>query len=228
MNDRTGTPNFFDLGDTCPPLIAILRGLAPEHAAEVGTTLYRAGFRALEVPLNRPGALQALERLAAALPAGTVLGAGTVLRPEEVEAVAAHGGTLVVSPDVNPEVIRASRNRGLWSLPGAATPSEAFAAIRAGAHAIKAFPAEALPPVVIKSWRSVLPAGFGIYPVGGITPQLVAGYRAAGAADGFGLGGALFTPGLALEELARRATQYIDAWNGAATNVAPAGRSKQD
>lgn len=219
-------PNFFDL-DGCPPLIAILRGLDPGQAAEVGTTLYRAGFRALEVPLNRPGALQALQRLAQALPRDAVVGAGTVLTPDDVDAVAAHGGTLVVSPDVNPDVIRASRSRGLWSLPGAATPSEAFAAIRAGAHAIKAFPAEALPPAVIKSWRSVLPAGLGIYPVGGITPQSVAGYRAAGAADGFGLGSALFTPGLPLDELASRAAQFVEAWN-AAVPVAPAGRSKQD
>lgn len=220
-------PNFFDLGDGCPPLIAILRGLDPAQAAEVGTTLYQAGFRVLEVPLNRPGALQALERLAAALPAGVVVGAGTVLTPEDVDAVAAHGGTLVVSPEVNPEVIQACRRRGLWSLPGAATPSEAYAAIRAGAHAIKAFPAEALPPAVIKSWRSVLPADFGIYPVGGITPQLLSGYRAAGA-DGFGLGGALFTPGTGPDELARRAAQFVAAWNNAAAHVAPAGRSKQD
>jgi len=142
-------PAFFDTAADTPPLIAILRGLLPEQAAAVGETLYAAGFRVLEVPLNRPQALRSIELLARTLPAGAVVGGGTVLSAVEVEAVAAAGGTLVVSPDANAEVIRATRERGLWSLPGAATPTEAFAAIRAGAHAIKAFPAEALPPAVI-------------------------------------------------------------------------------
>ena len=204
--------SFFDTASGTPPLIAILRGLAPEQAAAVGETLYAAGFRVLEVPLNRPQALRSIELLARTLPAGTVVGGGTVLSVTEVEAVAAAGGTLVVSPDTNPEVIRATRQRGLWSLPGAATPTEAFAAIRAGAHALKAFPAEALPPAVIKSWRSVIPPQIAIYPVGGITPQVMAAYHSGGAGiDGFGLGGALFAPDVPLQQLAQRAGSFVAA-----------------
>jgi 2-dehydro-3-deoxyphosphogalactonate aldolase len=203
----------FGIEPSAPPLIAILRGLAAERAAEVGMILYRAGFRLLEVPLNRPQALRSIERLVETLPAGTTVGAGTVLTAEEVAAVAAAGGRLIVSPDCNPQVIRAARERGLWSLPGAATPSEAFAAVRAGAHAVKAFPAEALPPAVLKAWRSVVPAGIGIYPVGGITPRSIIEYRSTcPGIDGFGLGGALFTPDMALAELERRAGDFVAAW----------------
>jgi len=208
-------PAFFDTAADTPPLIAILRGLLPEQAAAVGETLYAAGFRVLEVPLNRPQALRSIELLARTLPAGAVVGGGTVLSAAEVEAVAAAGGTLVVSPDANAEVIRATRERGLWSLPGAATPTEAFAAIRAGAHAIKAFPAEALPPAVIQSWRSVIPPQVAIYPVGGITPQVLAAYRSSSAGvDGFGLGSALFASDVPLPQLAQRANSFVAAWSG--------------
>lgn len=196
-----------------PSLIAILRGLPPEDAIAVGQALYDAGFRVIEVPLNRPGALVCIERLAATFGASAIVGAGTVLSPAEVDAVAAAGGRLIVSPDCNPDVIRATRGRGLWSLPGVATPSEAFTAMRAGAHAVKAFPAEALPPAVIKSWRSVIPRELGIYPVGSITPQKILEYRSANAGiDGFGLGGALYQQGMALEELTRRAKSFVSAW----------------
>ncbi len=204
----------FDIEPGAPPLIAILRGLAPEQAAEVGALLYRAGFRILEVPLNRPHALRTIELLAGSVPAGTLVGGGTVLTSQDVDAVAAAGGRLIVSPDSNAEVIRKTRQQGLWSLPGAATPTEAFAAMRAGAHAVKAFPAESLPAAVIKAWRSVLPAGIGIYPVGGITPEAILSYRLQHTGvDGFGLGSALFVPGMAMEELDRRARRFVAAWS---------------
>lgn len=210
-------PGYFGIDNDAPPLVAILRGLAPEAAVDVGMTLYRAGFRLLEVPLNRPGALRSIERLAGSLPAGSLIGAGTVLTPTEVADVAAAGGRLIVSPDTNPAVIHATCERGLCSLPGAATPSEAFTAIRAGAGAIKAFPAEVLPPAAIKAWCSVIPPGIGIYPVGGITPEAIMDYRAAcPGIDGFGLGSALFTPGMRLDELRRRAERFVAAWNGIA------------
>jgi len=197
------------------PLVAILRGLQPERATEVGDILYQAGFRLLEVPLNRPGALAAMQAMRRHLPADALVGAGTVLSVEQANAVAEAGGQLVISPDCNPLVIARTRELGLLSIPGAATPSEAFAALRAGAHAVKAFPAEGLPPEVIKAWRTVLPPELPILPVGGITPERLIPYLRAGA-NGFGLGGALYQPDMALPELAERAAVFAAAWRAAA------------
>lgn len=196
------------------PLIAILRGLTPESAPAVGRVLFDAGFRLLEVPLNRPGALDSMAALRETLPDEAWIGAGTVLTPQAVADVAAAGGKLIISPDCNPDVIRATRDHGLWSFPGVATPSEAFTALRAGAHALKAFPAESMPPTVIRAWRAVVPAEVGLFPVGGITPERMADYLAAGA-TGFGLGGPLYAPDRSLDDLSARARAFAEAWQAA-------------
>lgn len=194
-----------------PPLVAILRGLQPERAADVGRVLFDCGFRGLEVPLNRPGALQAIGTLSALAPAGTLVGAGTVLGPADVDAVAAAGGRLVVSPHFDAEVVARTVACGLVSAPGIFTASEAFAALRAGAHALKLFPAEGSSPAALRALATVLPAGTPLWPVGGIEPQHLAAWRAAGA-TGFGIGGALFKPEFGLDEIARRARAFVEAW----------------
>lgn len=193
-----------------PPLVAILRGLQAHEAAAIGLALYEAGLRLIEVPLNRPGALAALRGLRQALPADAHLGAGTVLTVDHVAELAAAGGTLAISPHLDPSLVQASVAGGLWSMPGVATPSEAFAALRAGAHALKAFPNDNLPPSALKAWRSVLPHT-PIYPVGGVGLHNLAEYRAAGA-SGAGLGSALYRPGDAPALVGQRARALLQAW----------------
>jgi 2-dehydro-3-deoxyphosphogalactonate aldolase len=195
------------------PLVAILRGVRPEEVEAVAAALLEEGFRLLEVPLNSPEPLASIRRLVARFGEQAVIGAGTVLGVAEVEAVAATGARLVVAPNADPAVIRAAKAKGLWCLPGVATPTEAFAALAAGADALKAFPAEALPPAVVKAWRAVLPQDVPILPVGGIEPATMAAYRAAGAA-GFGLGSALYRAGMTAAEARRRAAAFVEAWRG--------------
>ncbi len=195
-------------------LIAILRGLRPGDAAGVGAALYGAGFRVVEVPLNSPEPLESVRILRRTLPPDCVVGAGTVLAPAQVAEVRAAGGQLVVLPHCDPAVIRAARAEGLWVTPGVATPTEAFAALAAGATALKLFPAEALPPEVVKAWRAVLPAGTRLVPVGGITVARLAPYLAAGAA-GFGIGSAVYRPGAGAEEVGARAAALVGAWRAA-------------
>ncbi|WP_375288298.1 2-dehydro-3-deoxy-6-phosphogalactonate aldolase [Sphingomonas sp.] len=204
----------FDAAFAQLPLIAILRGLRPEEAEDVGEALVEAGFTLIEVPLNSPDPLVSIERLARRLEGRAVLGAGTVLRVADVAAVEAAGGTMVISPNANLEVIRATAAAGMVSLPGIATPTEAFAALEAGANALKLFPAEAASPAVLKAMRAVLPTGTRVLPVGGIAPDTMAPWRAAGAA-GFGLGSALYTTGLSAEEVGARARAFVSAWRGA-------------
>jgi len=194
------------------PLVAILRGLTPQEAPAIGAALVEAGFRILEVPLNSPRPLESIELLARALGDHCLVGAGTVLTPGQVQDVANAGGRLIVMPHADTEVIASAHAMGLRCTPGVATPTEAFAALRAGADALKLFPAEQLPPSVLKALRSVLPAGTGLLPVGGITPERMAVYRQAGAA-GFGIGSALYAPGTSATEVSRRAHAFIDAWN---------------
>jgi len=194
-----------------PPLVAILRGLAPEQAADVGQVLFEAGFRSLEVPLNRPGALQSIEALVRIAPPGALVGAGTVVTPEQVGQVAEAGGRLIVSPHCDTAVIARSRELGLYSAPGVFTATEAFAALRAGAQALKLFPAEAMAPAGLQALATVLPPGTPLWPVGGITPGSFAQWRAAGA-TGFGIGGALFKPGVGLDDLRTRAQAFVQAW----------------
>lgn len=193
------------------PLVAILRGLTPETADGIGDALVEAGFTLIEVPLNSPRPLESIARLAKRLEGRAMVGAGTVLDIAAVEAVEAAGGTLIVSPNTNTAVISAAALRGLIAVPGFQTPSEAFAALDAGARALKLFPAEAASPAVLKAIRTVLPTGTAVLPVGGISPTTMAPWHAVGAA-GFGIGSALYTPGITAEALAERAAAFIAAY----------------
>ena len=199
------------LAEFQPPLVAILRGLPPADAPAVGKVLFEAGFRIVEVPLNRPGALECIATLAAQAPAGALVGAGTVMSRAEADAVQRAGGRLVVSPHCNPALIAHAVALGLWCAPGVATPSEAIAALRAGAHALKLFPAEMVACAGLKALGSVLPPGVLLWPVGGIVPENLAAWRRAGA-TGFGIGGALYQPGMPLALLAERAAAFQRAW----------------
>ena len=194
------------------PLVAILRGLQPERAADVARVLFDAGFRALEVPLNRPGAIAAIAAIVPLAPADAVIGAGTVLDTAQVDAVGDTGATLVVSPHFDAAVVRRARERGMRAVPGVFTASEAFAAWRAGADALKIFPAEAMTHAGLTGLTTVRPPGLPLWPVGGIVPDNIAAWRRAGA-TGFGLGGGLFKPDLSVSEIAARARIYVDAWN---------------
>ena len=191
------------------PLIAILRGIRPQEVPAAADALTSAGFRIIESPLNSPEPLESLRHLAGRT--GLLAGAGTVLSPAEVEAVAAAGGRLMVAPNADREVIAAAKRLGMVAIPGVATPTEAFAALAAGADGLKMFPAEILPPKAVKAWRAVLPASMALLPVGGITPESMADYLAAGA-DGFGLGSALYKPGMSATELGQRAKAFATAY----------------
>lgn len=193
------------------PLIAILRGLPPDDATTVGAALVEAGFRALEVPLNSPRPLESIRCLQAKFGHRCLVGAGTVLSAAAVDEVADAGGQLIVTPHTDPAVIAATKRRGMVSMPGTATPSEAFAALRAGADAIKVFPAEQVGPTVLRAWRAVLPAGLDVFPVGGITPENMDEYVRAGA-TGFGIGSALYKPGRSSAEVSAMANRFVQAW----------------
>ncbi len=195
------------------PLIAILRGLKPENAEAVGHILVEAGFRIIEVPLNSPDPFRSIEILAKAMPKSVLVGAGTVLDPEQVNGIRDVGGKLVVMPHADLDVIRRAKENKLVCTPGVATPTEAFAALKAGADAIKIFPAEAIPPAVVKAWRAVLPKDAVVLPVGGIKPDNMKPYLDAGA-NGFGLGSALFTPAMGVAEIGERARDFASAWRG--------------
>jgi 2-dehydro-3-deoxyphosphogalactonate aldolase len=197
-----------------PPLVAILRGLERERAGEVAQLLFDAGFRIVEVPLNRPGALDGIAAIARIAPGDALVGGGTMLTPADVDAVHAAGGRLMVSPNCNPAVIAQARQRGMVAAPGVATPTEAFAALEAGASVLKLFPAEVVGPAGLKAMASVLPAGTGLWPVGGITPDSLAPWVAAGA-TGFGIGSQLFKPGMALAGIDRAARDFVAAWAAA-------------
>ena len=200
----------FDAAVRRCPLIAILRGVRPDEVVSIGEAVLDAGFTLIEVPLNSPDPLDSVARLAHAFVGRAVVGAGTVLEEQEVDAVQAVGGTMIISPNASIDVIVRTARAGLVSLPGIATPSEAFAALRAGATALKLFPAEGASPAVLKAMRAVLPASVRVFPVGGITPDNVSGWLKAGAA-GFGLGSALYTPGLTPEQVSIRARRFVAA-----------------
>ncbi|WP_050606108.1 2-dehydro-3-deoxy-6-phosphogalactonate aldolase [Ruegeria sp. 6PALISEP08] len=189
------------------PLIAILRGLAPENARPVSDVLFDAGFRIIEVPLNSPDPLESIAQIVAKHGAQAIVGAGTVLTTDQVGSVADAGGRIIVSPNMNPDVGRAAVARGLYWCPGVMTPSEAFTALDIGASVLKFFPAEMVPPAAIAAMRAVLPADAVVAAVGGITPDTMASYHAAGA-DGYGLGSALFKPSYTLDDIDRRARAF--------------------
>jgi 2-dehydro-3-deoxyphosphogalactonate aldolase len=209
MSEETSSPAAWP---PALPLVAILRGLQPERATAIARVLFDAGFRAVEVPLNRPGAITAIAAIVAMAPADAWIGAGTVLDIAQVDAVADTGARLAVSPHFDPAVVRHARARGMRAVPGVFTASEAFAAWRAGADALKIFPAEAMTHAGLLGLTTVLPRELPPWPVGGIVPDNIATWRRAGA-TGFGLGGGLFKPELTVPEIAARARAYAAAWN---------------
>lgn len=195
-------------------LIAILRGLRPDEALEVTAALVEAGIDRIEVPLNSPDPYESIARMARHFGDRALIGAGTVLTPDEVAAVAAAGGRLVVSPNCEPAVIAASKAAGLASWPGVMTPSECFAALRAGADGLKLFPAAMIGPDGLRAIAAVLPPGTQVFAVGGAGPENFARWLAAGAA-GFGIGTALYRPGMAVDEVAGRARGIVAAYDAA-------------
>lgn len=199
----------FDAAFARCPLIAILRGVKPDEVEAIGDELVAAGFTLIEVPMNSPEPLESVSRLAKRFAGRAVIGAGTVLKVEQVQQVADAGGTMIISPNANLDVIRASAVAGLVSLPGIMTPSEAFAALDAGATALKLFPAEAASPTVLKAMRAVLTEA-RILPVGGIAPDNMGPWKAAGA-PGFGLGSALYKVGLTAAEVGANARAFVAA-----------------
>jgi 2-dehydro-3-deoxyphosphogalactonate aldolase len=200
----------FDAAFASCPLVAILRGVRPDEVVAIGEELVAAGFTLIEVPMNSPDPLDSVARLVAALGDRAMIGAGTVLTVDQVAAMHDAGGQMVISPNTNVDVIRASAAAGLASLPGIATPSEALAALDAGATALKLFPAEAASPGVLKAMRAILPSGLRVLPVGGIVPEGMEPWRQAGAA-GFGLGSALYKPGMTAGEVGARARAFVAA-----------------
>jgi 2-dehydro-3-deoxyphosphogalactonate aldolase len=193
------------------PLIGILRGVEPGDALAVAGALQAAGFLCVEVPLNSPNALKSISEIRRHFDDRLLVGAGTVLTEAEVDAIQQAGAQLCVCPNTNPGVIAAARTRELIAVPGIATPTEALVAMSAGASALKLFPAEAASPAVLRALKAVLPASLPIFPVGGITTAHIASYVAAGAA-GFGIGSALFAPGVSADTVAQRATLFVKAW----------------
>ncbi|HXS04179.1 MAG TPA: 2-dehydro-3-deoxy-6-phosphogalactonate aldolase [Rhodanobacter sp.] len=193
------------------PLVAILRGIAPDEAVSIGRVLAEAGFRVLEVPLNSPQPMESIRRLSQSLGDSVLVGAGTVMTPAQVDEVTAAGGRLIVMPHADTAVIRAAKAAGMICVPGVATPTEAFAALAAGADGLKLFPADQVTPAGLKAWRAVLPASVAVLPVGGIALGNMAAWLAAGA-QGFGIGAALYAPGLAADEVASRARAFAQAW----------------
>lgn len=194
------------------PLIAILRGLTPAEAPAIGQALVDKGFAIIEVPLNSPEPLHSIATLTRLFP-HTLIGAGTVLNAQQVQDVHAAGGRLVVAPNFNPAVVAQALALNMVVLPGVATPTEAFAALDAGAHGLKLFPAEMVSPATVKALRAVLPKDAALMPVGGITPDNMAAYRSSGA-SGFGLGSALYAPGRSAEQVRLAAQNFVNAFRG--------------
>jgi 2-dehydro-3-deoxyphosphogalactonate aldolase len=197
------------------PFFAVLRGLPPDDALAVGEALFAVGFRILEVPLNSPEPLESIRRLAARFKDEALIGAGTVTQTAEVDAVREVGGQIIVMPHTHTALIRHARALDLLVVPGATTPSECLAALEAGAHGLKLFPAEIISPAAVRAIRAVLPRDVLLFPVGGISPDKLEAYRRAGA-DGFGLGSALYRPGAPAAEVAERARAFAEAWQALA------------
>ena len=205
-----------ELRGGAPAIVAILRGVQPDEVVDIGRALIDSGVRLIEVPLNSPEPFRSIEILARTMPRTVLVGAGTVLNPEQVNGIRDVGGKLIVMPHADLDVIRRAKEQDLICTPGVATPTEAFAALKAGADAIKIFPAEAVPPAVVKAWRAVLPKDALVVPVGGIKPDTMKPYVDAGA-NGFGLGSALFTPAMPVEEIGRNARDLATAWQALRT-----------
>lgn len=201
---------FEDASRQCG-LIAILRGITPAEVIAVGEALHAAGIRIVEVPLNSPDPFTSIEKLAVAFNGRLVVGAGTVLDIASVDALKAHRGAISVSPDCNPQVIARAVELGMVPVPGVFTPTEAFAAIRAGATHLKLFPAESASPVTVKAWKAVLPKHVTMFAVGGITPSNMRAWADAGCA-GFGIGSNIYKPGMTTDDVAKSAAAFVAAW----------------
>ena len=196
-------------------LVAILRGVRPDEVEAIAAGLIAAGITRIEVPLNSPDPFASIRLLAARFGQEALVGAGTVLTPEEVQGVQEAGGRLVVSPDANPEVIRATKALGMESYPGVMTPTEAFAALRAGADGLKVFPASLIGPGGLAAMKAVLPPDVPVLAVGGAGPENFGPWMAAGAA-GFGIGTALYRPGDSAATVAERARGIVQAFDAVA------------
>jgi 2-dehydro-3-deoxyphosphogalactonate aldolase len=203
---------FEDAAAECG-IIAILRGIKPSEVLDVGNALYDAGIRVVEVPLNSPDPFVSIAALAGHFRGRMVVGAGTVLDGDSVQRLKDAGGSISVSPDCNPDVIARAVALGLTPLPGVFTPTEAFAAIRAGASHLKLFPAEAASPVTVKAWKAVLPKHARLYAVGGVSPSNMQAWADAGCA-GFGIGSNIYKPGMTADDVAKAAASFAAAWNG--------------
>jgi len=195
-------------------VIAILRGVAPAEVLGIAHALLAGGVRIIEVPLNSPQPLDSLTLLVREFGAQALIGAGTVLTPQQADQVADTGARLVLSPNFDAEVVRRTKARGLSAMPGVATPSEGFQALAAGADALKLFPAEMLGPPVLKAWRAVFPAGTAMVSVGGVGENNLAAFKAAGAVA-VGVGSSLYATGVAADEVTRRAQRLVAAWDAA-------------
>jgi 2-dehydro-3-deoxyphosphogalactonate aldolase len=189
-------------------LIAILRAIRPEEAVPIAAALEALGFAIVEVPMNSPDPLASIAALAKVFSDRLLIGAGTVMTDAEVASVAAAGGRLIVTPHADPAIVRAAKRHGLWAVPGFFTPAEAFGMLAAGADALKLFPAEGASPSMLRAMRAVLPAGTMVLPVGGIDETNMAVWRAAGAA-GFGIGSAIYKPGVSPQVVSRKGRLLI-------------------
>lgn len=219
MKGETSNEAVFERAFSAMPIVAILRGLEPAEALDIGHALVESGITILEVPMNSPEPLRSIASLAEALGRDTCVGAGTVLDRETVDRVADAGGRIVVSPNTDVGVIRRTRERGLVSLPGCLTPTEAFAALGAGAHAAKLFPGELVTPAVARAMAAVLPRGTRLLVVGGVSADTIEDWRGS-VVQGFGIGSSLFKPGVTAEEVGRRAralTSAVRRWADAET-----------
>lgn len=203
--------NYDETAGSCG-IIAILRGITLDEVASVGDALYASGIRIVEVPLNSPEPFRSIAALAARFQGRMIVGAGTVLDTESVDRVKSAGGQISVSPDCNPDVIARAVERNLVPLPGVFTPTEAFAAVRAGGRHLKLFPAEAASPRTVRAWKAVLPKDVRVYAVGGVTPANMKDWAEAGCA-GFGIGSNIYKPGMNAENVSKAACEFVAAWN---------------
>jgi 2-dehydro-3-deoxyphosphogalactonate aldolase len=192
-------------------IIAILRGITTDEIEAVGQALVDAGITIAEIPLNSPDPFASIKKMADAFKGKLVVGAGTVLSIPDVNLLKVHGGEICVSPDCNEAVIARARELGLEPLPGVFTPTEAFAAIRAGASHLKLFPAEAASPTTVKAWRAVLPKHVRIYAVGGVTPTNMQSWADVGT-SGFGIGSNIYKQGFTAAEVSKAANEFVAAW----------------
>lgn len=203
--------NYDETARACG-IIAILRGITLDEVAGVGDALYGAGIRIVEVPLNSPQPFRSIAALAARFQGRMIVGAGTVLDTESVDRVKSAGGQISVSPDCNAQVIARAVERNLVPLPGVFTPTEAFAAVRAGARHLKLFPAEAASPRTVKAWKAVLPRDVSVYAVGGVMPANMRDWADAGC-TGFGIGSNIYKPGMSPNDVGTAARDFVAAWN---------------